>query len=89
MKNRNPSYKDILSAKLNSSNNHAGHYRRSLFSIVVLGVYLSGCSGLHGSEVNSMPSADAEFTFEHYEVVTGSAKLQPVLTGFLLGGTIA
>ena len=89
MKNRNPSYKDFLSAKLNSSNNHTGHYRRSLFSIVVLGVYLSGCSGLHGSEVNSMPSAHTEFTFEQYEVVTGSAKHQTVLTGFLLGGTIA
>ena len=35
-----------------------------------------------------MPAA-AEFTFEQYEVVTGLAKRQTVLTGFLLGGAIA
>ena len=33
--------------------------------------------------------AAAEFTFEQYEVVTGLAKRQTVLTGFLLGGAIA
>ena len=32
------------------------------------------------------PSAADEFAFEHYEVVTGSANRQTVLTGFLLGG---
>ena len=31
----------------------------------------------------------AEFTFTQYEVVTGSAKRQTVLTGFLLGGASA
>ena len=36
-----------------------------------------------------MPRASTEFTFEQYEVVTGVAKHQTVLTGFLLGGTIA
>ena len=35
-----------------------------------------------------MPAA-AEFTFEQYEVVIGSAERQTVLTGFLLGGAIA
>ena len=35
------------------------------------------------------PPAAAEFTFEQYEVVTGSAKRQTVLTGFLLGGAFA
>ena len=89
MKNRNPSYKDFLSAKINSSINHAGHYRPSLFSIVVLGVYLSGCSGMLGGEGDSMSSAAAEFTFEQYEIVTGAAKHQTVLTGFLLGGATA
>jgi hypothetical protein len=43
---------------------------------------------------DSMPAisgtpAVAEFTFEQYEIVTGSAKRQTVLTGFLLGGAIA
>ena len=34
-------------------------------------------------------SAAAEFTFEQYEVVLGSAERQTVLTGFLLGGAVA
>jgi hypothetical protein len=38
--------------------------------------------------ISGTPAA-AEFTFEQYEVVTGSAKRQTVLTGFLLGGAIA
>jgi hypothetical protein len=33
--------------------------------------------------------AAAQFTFEQYEVVTGSAQRQTVLTGFLLGGAVA
>ncbi len=36
----------------------------------------------------ALPAA-AEFTFEHYEVVTGLAKRQTVLPGFLLGGAFA
>ena len=36
-----------------------------------------------------MTSAGEEFTFDHYEIVTGSGKRQTVLTGFLLGGAIA
>ncbi len=36
-----------------------------------------------------MTSAAGQVTFEQYEVVTGSAKRQTVLTGFLLGGAIA
>ena len=34
-------------------------------------------------------SAAAEFTFEQYEVVIGSAERQTVLTGFLFGGAVA
>ena len=55
------------------------HYRRGLFAILVLGAFLSGC----------MRRAGPEFTFEQVEVVTGSAKRQTVLTGFLLGGAVA
>jgi hypothetical protein len=38
--------------------------------------------------ITGTPAA-AEFTFDQYEVVTGSAKRQTVLTGYLLGGAIA
>ena len=40
-------------------------------------------------EVEPMMPAAAEFTFEQYEVVIGSAERQTVLTGFLLGGVMA
>ena len=39
--------------------------------------------------VEPMMPAAAEFTFEQYEVVIGSAERQTVLTGFLLGGAMA
>jgi hypothetical protein len=46
--------------------------------------------GLAGTipAISGTPAA-AEFTFEQYEVFTGSAKRQTVLTGFLLGDAIA
>ena len=46
--------------------------------------------GLAGANpaISGTPAA-AQFTFEQYEVVTGSAKRQTVLAGFLLGGAIA
>ena len=89
MKKRNSSYKHFLSAKPSSTTDCTGHYRRSPLSILVLGVFLSGCSGLLGKDVDPTSPAAREFTFEQYEIVTGVAKHQTVLTGFLLGGTIA
>ena len=89
MKKRNPSYKHFLSAKPSSTTDCTGHYRRSPLSILVLGVFLSGCSGLLGKDVDPTSPAAREFTFEQHEIVTGVAKHQTVLTGFLLGGTIA
>ena len=71
-----------LATRRSSTSDCARHYRRSLSSIPLLGVFLSGC----------VTPAAAQFTgdlFEQYEVVTGSAKRQTVLTGFLLGGAIA
>ncbi len=59
-------------------------YRPSLVSILALGVFLSGCL-----TARTNPQDAAGFTFEQYEVVTGSAKRQTVLTGFLLGGAVA
>ena len=60
--------------------------RRSLFSVLFLGVFLSACL----TPVASQPTFEpARFTFEQYEIVLGSAARQTVLTGFLLGGAIA
>ena len=89
METRNPSYKYFLSAKPRLATNRTRHYRRSPLSILVLGVFLSGCSGLLGKDVDPTSPAAREFTFEQYEIVTGVAKYQTVLTGFLLGGTMA
>ncbi len=75
-----------LAAIPGSAAEHTRRGLRSLFSILVLGVFLSGCASLRGKEVEPMGAAAAEFTFEQYEVVTGSARRQTVLTGFLLGG---
>lgn len=65
------------------------HDRRSRFSILAIGVFLSQCSGLIGEEVEPITPAAADLTFEQYEVVTGSSKRQTVLTAFLLGGASA
>ena len=89
MKKQNPSYKRWFSAKPRLGAECTRHYRLSRFTILVLGVFLSGCSSLLGEEADPMSSAAAEFTFEQYEIVTGVAKRQTVLTGFLLGGATA
>ena len=79
MKKRNPFHKRLLSAA-----------RRSLFSTLVFGVFLSSCSGRSNEVIApTMMPASTEFTFEQYEVKTGIAKHQTVLTGFLLGGNLA
>ena len=89
MKNQNPPYKRFLSAKSNSVAERPKHSRRSLFCTLVFGILLWGCLELFGEEVEKLTPAAAEFTFDQYEVVTGTAKRQTVLTGFLLGGPIA
>ena len=57
--------------------------------MLVFRVFLLGCSNLPGEAVGRMAPGPLEFTFDRYEVVTGVAKHQTVLTGFLLGGAIA
>lgn len=89
MKKRNPVLKRFLSTKLNSVAEYTRHYRRSLFAILIFGVFLSSCAGLSNQVVDPMVPAPAEFTFDQYEVATGPAKHQTVLTGFFLGGSIA
>lgn len=63
--------------------------KRSLFSILIVGVLLSGYLSLFGEEIEQTPPASVEFTFDQYEIVIGTAKRQTVLTGFLLNGAIA
>ena len=64
-------------------------YRRILFTMLVFGVFLSSYSELPIAAADPTVPAHAEFTFDQYEIVTGVAKRQTVLTGFLLGGVIA
>ena len=63
--------------------------KRNIFPILVLGVFLSSYSGFSNEAVNATMPTSAEFTFDQYEVVTGVAKHQTVLAGFLLSGAIA
>ena len=79
MKKRNPLHIRFLSEA-----------RRSLFSILVFGVFLSSCSGRSNEEGTSiMMPTPTEFTFEQYKVEIGTSKHQTVLTGFFLGSDFA
>ena len=51
-------------------------------------MFLAGCATFTGDALGA-EQATAQFTFEQYEVVTGVATRQSVLTGFLLGGAVA
>ncbi len=58
----------------------------------VLAAILAGVSGEAGCAAHTVAELSFEqhgFAFERYEVVTGSAQRQTVLTGFLLGGDVA
>ena len=89
MKKRNLFYKHFLFAGLSLVANHMRYFELSRFFMMIFGVFQLGCSSLLGKEADPMSPASAEFTFEQYEVVTGAAKYQTVLTGFLLGNTAA
>ena len=89
MEKRNPVHKRFFISKLRSVTEYTRHFQRSLFSILVSGVFLSSCLGLSNKAIDPMLPAPAAFTFDPYEVVTGIAKHQTVLTGFFLGGSIA
>ena len=79
MKKRNPFDTRWICATPGLATDRLRYDRRSLISILIIGVFLSGCT----------TRAAPEFTFDQYEVVTDSAKRQTVLTGFLLGGAMA
>ena len=54
----------------------------------MLGVCLAGCAASISDALEAEQAAPS-FTFDQYEVVTGLAQRQTVLTGFLLGGAMA
>ena len=89
MKKRNLFYKHFLFTKLSLVANHMRYFELSRFFMMIFGVFQLGCSSLLGKEADPMSPASAEFTFEQYEVVTGAAKHQTVLTGFLFGDATA
>ncbi len=76
MKKRNPSLKRFLSMSA---------HQRGLCFIFVFSVCLLSCSGVSNEAVNAIEPIPPPFTFDAYEVITGVAKHQTVLTGFLLG----
>ena len=88
MKARNRSYRHFLVTKLSWITNPARYYQLSCCSVLISRIFLSGCSGLFGIEFDPM-SPTVPFTFKQYDVLTGTAKHQTVLTGFLLGGSTA
>jgi hypothetical protein len=65
--------------------------RRNWVFAVALGLLLSGCSTeTEAIQRHTLSEAPAEgIAFDQYEVVTGTAARQTVLTGFLLGDAIA
>ena len=89
MKKRDLFYRHFLFAKLSLVTNHMRYYEFSRFFMVIFGVFQLGCSSLLGKEADPMLPTPTKFTFEQYEVFTGAAKHQTVLTGFLFGATTA
>ena len=64
-------------------------YQRSLFTILIFGVFLSSYSGLPNAAADPTVPAHTEFTFDQYEIVMGAVERQTILTGFLFGGDFA
>ena len=58
-----------------------------LFTIILLGISVIGCSTKLDEEVK--PTSPKPFTYQKYEVSTGTDKNQTVLTGFLSDSTLA
>ena len=89
MKKRELFYKHFFFTKLSLVANHMRYFELSRFFMMIFGAFQLGCSGLLGKEADPMLPPPTEFTFEQYEVFTGAAKHQTVLTGFLFGNTTA
>ncbi len=78
-----------LAAKPSSATGRKRHGRRSLFSLLVFGVCLSGCASNPSVPAMSDTPAAAEFTFKRYDFITDYAKHQTILSGFFRGGAMA
>ena len=89
MKRQNPIRRRFFTTILRLVTERTRHFQRSLFLILVSGVCLSSCVGLSNEVIDPMVVASEEFTFDRYEVDTGTTKHQTVLTGFFLGNAIA
>ena len=89
MAKRNPTLKRFVSTKPRLMGKHIRRFQHNLFFVLILGILLSGCTGLLGKKSTPMISTPAELTFNQYEITTGIAKHQTILTGFFLGGTLA
>ena len=89
MKKRNLFHKHFSFAEPNPVTEWTKCYQRILFTMLVFGVFLSSYSELPNAAADPTGPTHTEFTFNQYEIVTGVAKRQTVLTGFLLGGAIA
>ena len=89
MKKQDLYRKHFSCAELKLVTEWARCYRRILFFTLIFVVFLSSYSGLPKAAADPAVPAHTEFTFDRYEIVTGVAKRQTVLTGFLLGGAIA
>ena len=89
MKKRDLFHKRLVAAVPKSGTGRTRSHRRSLFSILILGVFLLNYLRFPSAAADPAVSTHTEFTFDAYEIVTGIAKRQTVMTGFLLGGAIA
>ena len=89
MKKQDLYLKHFSSVELKSVTEWTRCYQRSLFTILIFGVFLSSYSGLLNAAADPTVSTHTEFTFDQYEIVMGAVERQTVLTGFLLGGAIA
>ena len=83
MKERN------LARKLPAGITYIKHSPGSLSAILMLCFCLSNCSSLIDEGVAPIQHASTEAVFQRYELVTGQAKHQVVLTGFLFGRPVA
>ncbi len=78
----------IPGAASGTASDRARPRRRGFISLLLSGAIVSGCMMQTGGPLMADEAA-AEPTFEQYDVATGPAKHQTVLTGFLLGGAVA
>ena len=89
MKKQDLYLKHFSSAGLKPVTEWTRCYQRTLFFVLIFGVFLLRYSELPNVAADPTVPAHTEFTFDQYEIVIGAVERQTVLTGFLLGGAIA